>query len=385
MLYDLNIRQSRAHWAPSVAMASRGWRLETSAALSIANTQRAGSCADMSPTTRPSTPWGLLPRVWHVRWVRRTGHWFVQASTGFSDPTNFESLSTDARTAPCREWTAGPNRPWTLETGAASQPRGSGGVPPKVGSAIVQVDSKTTPNVCHQPSFPVTMQGVEWQSADNLGCTASGPCAKRMAQFFPQLGRKATCRDRRSGWPTSNTIGPFGIEPHVDASNVDARGGCHAAQLTATVWCIPPVVPQPTCRVGMDANHKLALGMSVCGTPPTRPILGGINSMGFGKLLQSLLLGPGSCLHVVLLNVQRWETSFSRIQERPPDGSGHGLLPSRCPPPDSKSPSPVNLNALRFHSSILRKSFTAAARSATQNHVEGLHFPRCRMAHNARC
>ena len=92
-LYDLNIRQTRTHWAPSVAMAwSGGWRLETSAALSMRTRSAKGVALDESYDA-PFETWGLLPRIGMSKSLGNWGHWFVQASTGYSDPTNFESLS----------------------------------------------------------------------------------------------------------------------------------------------------------------------------------------------------------------------------------------------------------------------------------------------------
>ena len=88
-LYDLNIRQTRTHWAPSVAMAwSGGWRLETSAALSMRTRSAKGVALD-EPYDAPFETWGLLPRIGMSKSLGNWGHWFVQAEHRIQRPHKF--------------------------------------------------------------------------------------------------------------------------------------------------------------------------------------------------------------------------------------------------------------------------------------------------------
>ncbi|MEC8400503.1 MAG: TonB-dependent receptor plug domain-containing protein, partial [Bacteroidota bacterium] len=86
--YDLDIRQSRAHWAPALSWAwDSGWRLETSAAFSQRSRLAQGTAADTAYNS-PFNTTQLLPRVGASKSLGSAWTAFVQASTGFSDPTN---------------------------------------------------------------------------------------------------------------------------------------------------------------------------------------------------------------------------------------------------------------------------------------------------------
>ena len=157
-LYDLNIRQTRTHWAPSVAMAwSGGWRLETAAALSMRTRSATGVAQDESYDA-PFEAWGLLPRIGMSKSLGNWGHWFVQASSGYSDPTNFESLSTDVNGALLNPLRA--EQAMTFETGLRHAQAEVILYHQTVGSAIVQVVEDDVESFINE-SAPLTMAGME--------------------------------------------------------------------------------------------------------------------------------------------------------------------------------------------------------------------------------
>ena len=95
MLYDLWIRQQRAHWAPSVAWdAGQGWRVEAATALSQRQSMATGVAQDSSYTA-PFNRTSILPRIGVSKALPSDVSVFFQTSTGFSDPTNFETLPLD--------------------------------------------------------------------------------------------------------------------------------------------------------------------------------------------------------------------------------------------------------------------------------------------------
>ena len=174
-LYDLNIRQTRTHWAPSVAMAwSGGWRLETSAALSMRTRSAKGVALD-EPYDAPFETWGLLPRIGMSKSLGNWGHWFVQASTGYSDPTNFESLSTDVNGALLNPLRA--EQAMTFETGLRHAQAEVIFYHQTVSSAIVQVIEDDVESFVNE-STPLTMAGMEAAinqefGRHNLRCTGA--------------------------------------------------------------------------------------------------------------------------------------------------------------------------------------------------------------------
>ena len=113
--YNLDIRQSRAHFAPALSWAwNNGWRLESAVALSQ-RVRVAQGIAQDSSYYAPFNVAQILPRIggskqWGTDWTV-----FAQISSGFSDPTNFESLSTDAAGNIIQPLSA--ERAWTLEVG----------------------------------------------------------------------------------------------------------------------------------------------------------------------------------------------------------------------------------------------------------------------------
>lgn len=159
--YDLDIRQSRAHWAPALSWAwDSGWRLETSAAFSQRSRLAQGTAADTAYNS-PFNTTQLLPRVGASKSLGSAWTAFVQASTGFSDPTNFESLSTSITGALPAVLDA--ERAWTLESGFRHSQGEVVLYHQSVNRAIVQaVDSLDNPTFVNTTS-PVTMQGIEWR------------------------------------------------------------------------------------------------------------------------------------------------------------------------------------------------------------------------------
>ena len=157
-LYDLNIRQMRTHWAPSLALAwPSGWRLETATALSV-RARSATGVASNQPYDAPFETWGVLPRLGISKDLGGWGHWFAQASTGFSDPTNFESLATDADGAlpnPLRAEQA-----LTVETGLRHAQAELVFYHQTVGNAIVQVVDDEAEMFINEGD-PLTMAGME--------------------------------------------------------------------------------------------------------------------------------------------------------------------------------------------------------------------------------
>lgn len=161
MLYDLNIRQSRAHWAPALSWAwASGWRLETSAALS----SRMRSAEGMAADTTYSSPFNatqVLPRLGASKTLGERWTAFAQVSSGFSDPTNFESLSTDdAGRLPS---VLDAERAWTLEAGARHTLGEVVVYHQQVQRAIVQDVDSNGAQIFVNTTAPITMQGVEWQ------------------------------------------------------------------------------------------------------------------------------------------------------------------------------------------------------------------------------
>jgi len=160
--YDLDIRQSRAHWAPALSWAwDSGWRLETSAALSQRSRLAQGVSADTAYLS-PFNATQILPRVGASKSLGTSWTAFVQASSGFSDPTNFESLSTDITGALPAVLDA--ERAWTLETGFRHSQGEIVLYHQQVNRAIVQsIDTLDNPTFVNA-SAPVTMQGIEWRA-----------------------------------------------------------------------------------------------------------------------------------------------------------------------------------------------------------------------------
>jgi len=174
-LYDLNIRQSRAHWAPALSWAwKNGMRVETSAALSQRSRVAQGTALDTAYLS-PFNATQILPRLGLSKSVGDSWNVFGQFSTGFSDPTNFESLATDVQGALPSVLDA--EKAWTLEGGARHAVGELVLYRQQVSNAIVSsVDSAGVTSFINASSN-VVMQGVEGTFGKTWGAhrlTASG-------------------------------------------------------------------------------------------------------------------------------------------------------------------------------------------------------------------
>ena len=91
-MYDLTVAGWQAQWTPSVAMSHhKGWRLEASIAASSRG-RRADGTASGAAYSSPFNATEWLPRVGISKALGPKLSVFSQASTGYSDPTNFETL-----------------------------------------------------------------------------------------------------------------------------------------------------------------------------------------------------------------------------------------------------------------------------------------------------
>ena len=156
-LYDLQIRQFRGHWAPSIALAwTNGLRIESSAALSVRSRQAIGEALGQ-PYDAPFDVWSILPRLGLSKSIGQ-GTWFAQTSTGFSDPTNFESLSTDVQGAILSSLS--PEQALTFETGYRISQSEIVVYHQTVSNAIVQIYDNEVETFVNQDA-PLTMAGIE--------------------------------------------------------------------------------------------------------------------------------------------------------------------------------------------------------------------------------
>ena len=95
LIYDLDLGQSRVHWSPSLSVKwGNGWTLESSAGLSHRKRMAEGIATDLEYQA-PYNATQLLPRFGASKALGEELVGFAQWSSGFSDPTNFESLATD--------------------------------------------------------------------------------------------------------------------------------------------------------------------------------------------------------------------------------------------------------------------------------------------------
>lgn len=158
-LYVIDVRQSRAHWAPALSWAwKNGLRLETSAALSQRSRLAQGLALDTTYLT-PFNATQILPRVGLSKSMGETWNAFAQFSTGFSDPTNFESLATD-------EFGALPSildaeRAWTLDLGARQDQGEVVFYHQQVAGAIVSSVDSSGVTRFYNATSPVKMRGIE--------------------------------------------------------------------------------------------------------------------------------------------------------------------------------------------------------------------------------
>ena len=181
---------------------------------------------------------GIASSDWHVQIVGNWGHWFVQASTGYSDPTNFESLSTDVNGALLNPLRA--EQAMTFETGLRHAQAEVILYHQTVGSAIVQVVEDDVESFINE-SDPLTMAGMEaaiQQDFEDTPCDALEHCRCMCAtdcftrEVLSQMGTERSCVSpvHPSGRPTPSTHGTSG--------NVNTNGAfTHGFE----VWVKPPL------------------------------------------------------------------------------------------------------------------------------------------------
>jgi len=165
--YDLELRQSRAHWAPALSWAwKNGARLETSVAMSQRTRMAQGTASDTAYSA-PFNATQLLPRVGWSQPLGEDVTAFVQVSSGFSDPTNFESLSTDGNGTLVANLNA--ERAWTFEGGARHTAGELVLYHQRIQGALVQTVTENGAVTFVNADSAVVLSGVEWASGQTWG------------------------------------------------------------------------------------------------------------------------------------------------------------------------------------------------------------------------
>jgi len=157
LVYDLRMVHSRLHATPSMSVAWRAWRVEMAAGLALRIREAKGVAFDLDYDA-PFTQTSVLPKVGVSRSVGNAlvfGHF----SGGYSDPTNFESLSLDAVNQTLGDLQA--EDAWGLEGGV----RGNIGqwalYHQRVQRPIVEVPNATDNRFFVNDSTPLAMSGME--------------------------------------------------------------------------------------------------------------------------------------------------------------------------------------------------------------------------------
>ena len=190
----------------------------------------------------------VLPRLGTSKTLGERWTAFAQVSTGFSDPTNFESRrqTMPDGSPPC--WMRSAR---TLEVGARHTLGEVVVYHQQVQRAIVQDVDSNGAQIFVNTNAPITMQGVEWQ-VGNLWRRHRDPCLglgpipplerRRLARFPEVDGQPPTPLDR---------LGP---RPHVDLAVLGTRSRRDA--LEQRQQCGAPRIHHSECRVGLDAAFK---------------------------------------------------------------------------------------------------------------------------------
>ena len=138
------------------------------------------------PYDAPFEAWDVLPRIGLSKTLGDWGNWFFQTSTGFSDPTNFESLSTDVEGALLNPLRA--EEALTFETGLRFEQAECVFYHQTVGNAIVQVIENDIESFINETN-PLTMVGLE------------GAWNQRFKRHSVRLTGALQMHVRDSGWP----------------------------------------------------------------------------------------------------------------------------------------------------------------------------------------
>lgn len=165
LVYDLHIAHSRFHATPSISMAWGGWRAEMAAGLALRIREAKGVAFGLNYDA-PFTQTSVLPKVGLSRNLGNAvvfGHF----SSGYSDPTNFESLTLDAVNLSLADLRA--EEAWGLEGGV----RGNVGqwvvYHQRVHRPIVEVPNATDNRFFVNDSTPLAMSGMEAMWRANVG------------------------------------------------------------------------------------------------------------------------------------------------------------------------------------------------------------------------
>lgn len=165
--YDLQVRTSRTHFAPALSWAWKdGWRLEGAVALSARSRSADGIVLDTAYVA-PFNTAQILPRLGVSKTLGENLSLFAQTSTGFSDPTNFESLPVENARGMVSVLNA--ENAWNLELGAR-HPLGEVVLYDQrvQGPIVERVDSVGASSFANDSSS-MRMQGVEARTAHVIG------------------------------------------------------------------------------------------------------------------------------------------------------------------------------------------------------------------------
>ena len=266
-LYDLNIRQSRAHWAPALSWAwKNGLRLETSAALSQRSRLAQGTALDSSYLS-PFNATQILPRLGLSKSLGESWNVFGQFSSGFSDPTNFESLATDVQGALPSVLDA--EKAWTMEVGARHPLGEVVFYRQQVSNAIVSSVDTAGVTGFSNTSSNVVMQGVEATLSKTWGghrLSASGAAQFHRWDLGDLPGSPRWMLNVQHGWKAWDKAHAFTLGSWIRAVGAtplnDEGTSTHPAYATANLnvdWT-PPSAP-----VHLSAGVRNATNTSYSG------------------------------------------------------------------------------------------------------------------------
>ena len=151
---------NRAHWAPALLGPGSQGAPEASAALSQRIRRAQGTALDTSYLS-PFNTTQVLPRLGVSKSIGQDWNAFVQISSGFSDPTNFEALDADGNgNLPA---VLNSESAWTLESGVRHPIGELVLYHQALNNAILEVPVDSTDNTIFVNSDnSIVMQGIEW-------------------------------------------------------------------------------------------------------------------------------------------------------------------------------------------------------------------------------
>jgi len=197
---DLTLSGARVHVTPSLAYAwGDGWRMEAAAALSHRRRLAQGMALGLDYNS-PFVQTDILPK-WGISKSTTWGSTaFVHVSTGYSDPTNFESTTFESNGESLVNLQA--ESAWVVEGGMRGVWGQLAGYHQVVENPIVQtLDVNDVPSFIHASSSHV-MQGVEWVLTQQVGkhqLAVTGALQRHRANQAPLPGSSPwmiQCQDR---------------------------------------------------------------------------------------------------------------------------------------------------------------------------------------------